>query len=180
VAGQVIARHERSYEPGTQVLEPLHYLASLQRRPAALDHADVFRQWKLPAIFQEMRERLEARHGPLTGRRHYARILELLQFHPVPRVQQALEQSQGFDGLDAEVIAQRTRQLALRQQIDQTPAATVSDHANQALRVQVPVPTLDHFNQFLYQGDALDECPSQPTVACQSEGAASADDAGRA
>ena len=180
VTGQVIARHQRSYEPGSQVLDPLHYLASLQRRPAALDHADVFRQWKLPAIFQEMRERLEARHGPVTGRRHYARILELLQFHPVPRVQQALQQSQGFDGLDAEVIAQRTRQLALREQIDKNPAATVSDHADQALRVQVPLPTLDHFNQFLCQGENLDEYEPQPTVACQPEGPALADDAGRA
>ena len=72
VSHQLIAQHQRSYEAGSQVLEPLHYLASLQRRPAALDHADVFRQWKLPAIFQDMRERLEARHGPVTGRRHYA------------------------------------------------------------------------------------------------------------
>jgi transposase len=178
VSHQVIARHQRSYEAGSQVLEPLHYLASLQRRPAALDHADVFRQWKLPAIFQDMRERLEARHGPVTGRRHYVRILELLGDHPVVRVQQALEQSRGFDGLDAEIIAQRTRQLALREQLVQT-AAVSSDHTNQALRVQVPAPTLHHFNQFLCPGDN-DEHPSQSTVACQLEGPAAADDAGRA
>jgi transposase len=179
VAGQVIARHSRSYAHGTQVLEPLHYLPTLQRRPAALDHADVFRQWKLPAIFQELRERLETRHGPLAGRRHYARVLELLAVHPLPRVQQALVRSQGFDGLDAEVIAQRTRQLALHEHIAQTPA-NVSDHAHQALRVQVPEPTLDHFNQFLSQGDSRDECESQSPVARQPEGPASADDAGRA
>jgi transposase len=180
VASQVIARHQRCYEPGSQVLDPLHYLASLQRRPAALDHADVFRQWKLPAIFQDMRERLEARHGPVTGRRHYARVLELLDVHPVPRVRQALEQSQGFDGLDAEVIAQRTRQLALREHLANTPAAAASAHADQALRVQVPAPTLDHFNQFLCPGDTLDECESQPAVACQPESPAFADHAGRA
>jgi len=180
VAGQVIARHPRSYEAGSQMFDPLHFLASLQRRPAALDHADVFRQWQLPAIFQEMRERLETRHGPLTGRRHYVRVLELLEIHPVPRVRQALEQSQGFDGLDAEVIAQRTRQLALREQLADTPSAAVSERADQALRVQVPVPTLAHFNQFLCPGDNSDECESQPAVACQPEGTASADDAGRA
>ena len=184
VAGQVIARHERCYEAGSQVLDPLHYLVSLQRRPAALDHADVFRCWKLPAIFQELRERLEARHGALTGRRHYARVLELLAVHPVPRVRQALEESQGFDGLDAEVIGQRTRQLALREQIAKTPAgavSVVSDHADQALRVQVPLPSLHHFNQFLCQGDNLDECEPQPAAAArQPEGAASADHAGRA
>jgi transposase len=182
VAAQVVARHERSYEPGSQVLDPLHYLATLERRPAALDHADVYRHWKLPAIFQELRERLEARHGPLAGRRHYVRVLQLLAEHPRPRVQQALEQCQGFEGLDAEVIAQRTRHLALREQLAQTPAS-LSDHAHEALRVQVPEPTLDHFNQFLYQGDPLDEYEpyeSKPTVTFQPQEPASAHDASRA
>src|SRR6202453_2377899 len=181
VAGQVIARHQRSYEPGSQVFEPLHYLATLQRRPAALDHADVFRKWKLPAIFQELRERLEARHGPLAGRRHFVRVLDLLNVHPLPRVQAALEHSRGFDGLDAEVIAQRTRQLALREQVVLAPASlALPDHAHEALRVQVPEPTLDHFNQFLCQGDNLDECEPQSPVTLQSEEPALADDAGRA
>jgi transposase len=179
VAAQVVARHERSYVPGSQVLDPLHFLATLQRRPAALDHADVFRQWHLPAIFQDVRERLEARHGPLAGRRHFARVLELLVEHPQPRVQQALEHSRGFEGLDAEVIAQRTRQLALHEQMAETPA-TLSDHAHEALRVQVPEPTLDHFNQFLCHGDIPDEYESKPTVTCQPEEPAFADDAGRA
>ncbi len=36
VAGaQVIARHVRSYECGAWVVEPMHYLAALGRRPAA-------------------------------------------------------------------------------------------------------------------------------------------------
>jgi len=179
IAAQVVARHERSYVPGSQVLDPLHFLATLQRRPAALDHADVFRHWHLPAIFQEFRERLEARHGPLAGRRHFARVLELLAVHPQPRVQQALEHSQGFEGLDAEVIGQRTRQLALQEQMIQT-SATLSCHAQEALRVQVPEPTLNHFNQFLCQGAISDECESQPSVTCQPEEPASADDAGRA
>jgi transposase len=180
VAAQVVARHERSYEPGSQILDPLHYLASLQRRPAALDHADVYRRWILPAIFQDMRERLEARHGPVAGRRHFARVLELLGEHPMPRVQQVLERSQGFESLDAEVIAQRTRQVALKEQLAQVPT-TLSDHAHEALRVHVPEPTLNHFDRFLCQGDNLDdyqECERKPAVACQPQGLAFADDAG--
>jgi transposase len=179
IANHVVARHERSYLPGSQVLDPLHYLTTLQRRPAALDHADVYRRWKLPAIFQEFRERLEARHGPLAGRRHFARVLQLLNDHPQPRVQQALERSRGFDGLDAEVIAQRTRQLALREQVAQTPP-TLNAHTHEALRVQVPEPTLNHFNQFLCQGDVRDDHESQSPVTCQPEEPAFTDDAGRA
>src|SRR5262249_8492 len=37
--GQVVARHTRSYGRDEHVLDPLHYLATLSRRPAALDHA---------------------------------------------------------------------------------------------------------------------------------------------
>jgi transposase len=41
--GQVVARHARSYGRDEHVLDPLHYLATLGRRPAALDHAPVLR-----------------------------------------------------------------------------------------------------------------------------------------
>ena len=54
-AGQVVATHERSLEKPTMILDPLHYLASLGRKPGALDHAPVFRDWKLPACFAEFR-----------------------------------------------------------------------------------------------------------------------------
>ena len=46
--GQVVARHARSYGHDQQVLDPLHYLAALDRRPAALDHAPVLRDGRLP------------------------------------------------------------------------------------------------------------------------------------
>ena len=39
----VVATHVRSYSKGEQVLDPLHYLMTLDRRPAALDHSNVYR-----------------------------------------------------------------------------------------------------------------------------------------
>lgn len=39
--GTLVARHTRCYEDGGQILDPLHYLATLGRRPAALDHSGV-------------------------------------------------------------------------------------------------------------------------------------------
>src|SRR5262245_12716961 len=47
--GQVVATHERSLQKPRMILEPIHYLAALEKKPAALDHAPVFRDWKLPA-----------------------------------------------------------------------------------------------------------------------------------
>ena len=41
--GRVVATHARSYQKQTLVLDPVHYLATLGRKPGALDHAPVFR-----------------------------------------------------------------------------------------------------------------------------------------
>jgi transposase len=55
--GQVVASHQR--RPGEpMVLEPTHYPAALDRRPGALDHAPVFRDWRLPACFADFRAEL--------------------------------------------------------------------------------------------------------------------------
>ena len=63
--GQVVATHARSLRASTtMVLDPLHYLATLDRKPGALDHAPVFRDWELPACFADFRAELEQQHGP--------------------------------------------------------------------------------------------------------------------
>jgi transposase len=68
---QVIASHPRSYGKNEQILDPHHYLDTLRRRPAALDHANVFRRWRLPAVFGELRAALECplpRSGRISSR----------------------------------------------------------------------------------------------------------------
>ena len=86
---QVVARHGRCYGRNQQVLEPVHYLVTLGRRPGALDHSGVYRNWQLPATFTHLRTALEERHGPQAGSRQYIRVLQLLAEHPQVRVQQA-------------------------------------------------------------------------------------------
>jgi len=46
--GQVVAEHPRCYGRQQQILDPLHYLVTLGRRPASLDHSSVYRDWHLP------------------------------------------------------------------------------------------------------------------------------------
>jgi transposase len=65
--GEVIARHRRSYGKGEKILDPLHYLAVLERKPAALDHAPVYRDWQLPTAFTELRQSLDGRLGTTIG-----------------------------------------------------------------------------------------------------------------
>ena len=38
VDGKIVARHDRCYGRREQILDPIHYLVTLGRRPAALDH----------------------------------------------------------------------------------------------------------------------------------------------
>jgi hypothetical protein len=45
--GQIVASHERSFKKQTMILDPIHYLATLGKKPGALDHSPVFRDWKL-------------------------------------------------------------------------------------------------------------------------------------
>ena len=84
--GQVVATHERSLEKHTMILDPIHYLATLDRKPGALDHAPVFRDWKLPACFAKVRAELERLHGGMSGSRRFVRVLQLLGEHPMSRV----------------------------------------------------------------------------------------------
>ena len=145
--GQVVARHARSYGRDQQVLDPLHYLAALDRRPAALDHAPVLRQWQLPESFTRLRQALETRHGPRAGARHYVRVLQLLAEHPLERLQQAVETCVRRDEWHAERIGAEARRLT-----DAAGAPPVTPLG----QFQVPPPDLGCFDQLLCQGGTPD------------------------
>jgi hypothetical protein len=148
--GQVIARHPRSYGRDEQILNPLHYLATLGRRPAALDHAPVLRDWQLPASFSQLRQALEGRHGAHAGARHYIRVLQLLAEHPLERVRDAVEGCLRRDELHAERVTSAVRRLA------EGAAAPRPSAAVPLEQYQVPRPDLGRYNQLLTQGDSED------------------------
>jgi transposase len=157
VAGaEVVARHERSYGQHEQILDPLHYLASLGRRPAALDHANVFRDWQLPPLFGQVRKSLEHWLGPQSGTRQYIRILQLLAEHPVERVVRALELGRREHGYDVEAVLRSARSLAERPDsaMSAQPLASVP-------AVQVMMPNLRQFDQLLTPTEVNDERPER-------------------
>jgi transposase len=146
----VVARHRRSYGRNEQVLDPLHYLATLGRKPAALDHAPVMRDWKLPCSFAALRETLEQRHGAQAGARQYIRVLQLLAEHPLARVQQAVEACAGLEHAQAERIAQMVVRLAEREVGLPTSLGAATPE------IQVPRPDLGRFDQLLEDGGQAD------------------------
>jgi len=148
---QVVARHRRCYGRSQQVLDPLHYLVTLGRRPGALDHSGVYRNWQLPAAFTELRAALEHRHGPHAGSRQYIRVLQLLAEHPQERVQQAIECCTRRNLLDAELIRGQADRLALGHEL----AAPEVCAPTAIPQIQVPRADLSRFNLLLSIGDAV-------------------------
>ena len=103
--GQEVARHRRNWAAEQVSFEPLHYLALLERKPGAFDHARPLAGWTLPECFLLLRRRLEAeRDGD--GTREYIRVLRLLENHPLPQVRAAVEQGLKAGALTRDAIAQ--------------------------------------------------------------------------
>ena len=104
--GQVIAEHARCWDEGQVCLEPLHYLPLLERKPGGLDHGLPFADWQLPACFELLRARLQSTQEDGEGTREYIRVLRLLEDHPLPRVQAAVEKALACAALTRDAIAQ--------------------------------------------------------------------------
>jgi hypothetical protein len=61
-----------------RILEPLHYLALLERKIGALDQAAPLPGWALPEEFSTLRRLLEARLGK-PGKRDFVQVLRLME-----------------------------------------------------------------------------------------------------
>lgn len=138
---QVVATHPRSYGRSERVLDPLHFLAVLQAKPATLDHAPVYRDWALPPAFADLRRDLEARLGVRAGVRHFIRVLQLLARHPLERVEHAIQQVRIRGAPDAARIAAQADRLA------QQPSPGSTDTA--VSLPPSPLPDLSRFNRLL-------------------------------
>ena len=100
-----IARHERIWEKEQIRLDPVHYLALLERKPGALDYARPMAGLELPECFAVLRRRLEAeREGD--GTREYIRVLRLLENHRLPPLRQAVEKALRVGAMTRDAIAQ--------------------------------------------------------------------------
>jgi transposase len=170
--GQVVARHRRSRAAGEQVLEPMHFLAAVERKPAYLDHTRLFKELKLPAAFGQLRERLEKELGPRAGTRHYIRVLQLLGRCSVEQVAAAIDANLHRHGLRAEFIEQK---LTAASAASASPIYTTF-HLSEGSSIKVPtvvVPTPDlrRFDQLLIHRTGQGPCDHcNPTA----EGKASA------
>ena len=97
--------HARIWDKEQVCFDPLHYLALLETKPGAFDHARPLMGWTLPECFALLRRRLEAeRDGD--GTREYIRVLRLLEKHPLPQLRRAVEKALAVGAITRDAIAQ--------------------------------------------------------------------------
>jgi hypothetical protein len=103
--GRCVASPVRIWEEEQVSFEPLHYLALLERKPGALDHARPLTGWTLAGSFGILRRRLEGERAG-DGTREYIRVLRLLEEHPMEAVRGAVEAGLRVGALTRDAIAQ--------------------------------------------------------------------------
>jgi hypothetical protein len=138
---QTVATHRRSYAAGERVLDPVHFLALLPTKPAALDHAPVYRDWQLPPAFADLRRELEARLGERAGVRQFIRVLQLLARHPLERIERAIQLVRVRGDPDA------VRITAQADRLGREPPPEGGDTA--VSLASSPLPDLSRFNRLL-------------------------------
>ena len=102
-----IAVHKRLWCKDGVSFDPVHYLALLERKPGALDHARPMEGWDLPECFAVLRRRLEdeeEREG--RGTREYICVLRLLEKHSLPALTRAVKKGLDVNALTRDAIAQ--------------------------------------------------------------------------
>lgn len=100
---ETIARHERSYDRGEMIFDPLHYLALLEKKIAALDQAAPLSGWELPEAFNRLRRLLERRMGK-HGKREYIQVLRLLESFGLDDVHAAVKQALGLGAIAYDAV----------------------------------------------------------------------------
>lgn len=100
-----IAVHPRLWTKEDISFDPLHYLALLERKPGALEHAKPLSGWQLPECFEVLKRRLED-ELEAQGKREYIRVLRLLETHSEGDVAQAIEKGLAVRGHTRDAIAQ--------------------------------------------------------------------------
>ncbi len=105
---ECVARHERSYSRGQQVLDLEHYLDVLKRKPGALAGSSPLQQWRergrWPESFDRLWQSLRERQGPQAGTRAMIELLTLGKRHGWDRLRKAIEESLALGCRDAAAV----------------------------------------------------------------------------
>jgi Mu transposase-like protein len=146
---KVVAKHQRIWERERIKFEPVHYLALLEKKPGALDHARPLVGWDLPECFDVLRRRLDTELRD-EGTREYIRVLRLLEKHPRKQLSRAVKQALAIRAHTCDAIAQF---LLPRQEWRHTPFRL--DGSEHLRYVRIESTSVRVFNALLGGGTSL-------------------------
>ena len=86
---ELVASHARCFDKDQFILDPMHYIKLLERKPGSLDNARPFKGQPWGEDFQFMRKELEYRYDS-EGIQRYINILLLFTKHPQQEVKHAV------------------------------------------------------------------------------------------
>jgi len=110
---EVIARHERCYDHGQDVFNPLHYLSLLAKRPGAFEYAKPLREWRAewPAVYEQVLAQLRETWPDGRGIREFIDILQLHKQHSPDLIAQALREALNYSCVHYEGVLLCLNQL---------------------------------------------------------------------
>ena len=125
---QPIAVHRRSYDKGQEIIDPLHYLSLLKRRPGALVHAKPLRQWRAtwPPVYERLLAALQTKWSDSRGVREFVAILQLHHDHSEAAIAAAVEWALAHHCAHLDGVKLRLTQMALQEPT--FPTLPLKDH----------------------------------------------------
>jgi hypothetical protein len=92
---KTLAVHTRCYGREQDILNPLHYLPLLERRPGAWDHAKPVQEWRQswPKVYDRYLAALQEHLTASQATREFVRILRLHEDYSEAIITQALEKA---------------------------------------------------------------------------------------
>jgi transposase len=144
----ILATHPRCFGREEDVFDPMHYLALLEQRPGAFEHATPVRHWRKnwPASYERLLRSLQERQPEGPGIREFIAILKLHQAYTPEMLKTAVDAAvaSGMLGLDG-VLYQ------LQRLVTATPPADPLDlsHLPQLANIGCQAVDLRQYNQLL-------------------------------
>lgn len=89
---KIVAEHARCFGKEQDILDPLHYLALIEQRPGAFEHAKPIRRWReqWPEDFDQLLQEMRQRWPEGRGVQEFIAVLKMHQTQPAALIKQAV------------------------------------------------------------------------------------------
>jgi transposase len=145
--GQRVARHERCHRVRQQILDLEHYLDVLDRKPGAFAGSKPLDQWRQagrwPACYDELWDRLNARHGKQNGTRAMVAVVALGREFDHDRLHAAVTSAVSLGACDVSAV----RYLLTAATLHKTQPVLID--VGELARYDRPMPTLADYDMLL-------------------------------